>query len=103
MRRSKFLHEAAAAFEGLLEAIGIESIRIFQTLEIAADGAVDWEGAGLSAPSSTWTYTVNDELTESNVLRGLAYNPALMLGAAPMIPLLLLYGIWKRLRTSRGG
>jgi preprotein translocase subunit SecA len=96
-----FLHQAADAFDRLLEAIEVESIRVFETLEIAADGAVDWEGAGLSAPSSTWTYTINDDLTESNLIRDLAHNPALMLGAAPMIPLLLVYGIWQRLRTSR--
>ncbi|MCP3983263.1 MAG: accessory Sec system translocase SecA2 [bacterium] len=93
-----FLHRAAGAFERLLEAIEAESIRVFETLEIAADGAVDWEGAGLIAPSSTWTYTINDEVTESNLIRGLADNPAVMLVAAPMIPLLLVYGIWQRLR-----
>jgi len=96
-----FLLQAAAAFDRLLEAIEAESIRVFETLEIAADGGVDWEGAGLSAPSSTWTYTINDDLTESNLLRGLALNPAVMLGAIPMIPLLLAYGIWQRLRKSR--
>jgi preprotein translocase subunit SecA len=96
-----FLHQAAAAFDRLLEAIEVESIRVFETLEISADGAVDWQGAGLSAPSSTWTYTINDDLTESNLIRGLADNPAVMLFAAPMIPLLLVYGIWQRLRTRR--
>jgi preprotein translocase subunit SecA len=96
-----FLHQAAAAFDRLLEAIEVESIRVFETLEIAADGAVDWEGARLSAPSSTWTYTINDELTETDLIRGLAHNPAVMLGAVPMIPLLLVYGIWRWLRTPR--
>ena len=45
--------------------------------------------------------TINDDLTQSNWIRGLAYNPAVMLGAVPMIPLLLVYALWQRLRTVR--
>jgi preprotein translocase subunit SecA len=96
-----FLHQTTAAFDRLLETIEAESIQIFETLEIAADGAVDWTHIGLSAPSSTWTYTVNDDLIDSNVIRDLAHNPVLILGAIPMIPLLLAYGIWERLRKNR--
>jgi hypothetical protein len=62
---------------------------------------VDWEAAGLTTPSSTWTYTINDSLTESNLIRGLANNPMVMLAAAWMVPLLPIYGVWQRLQGSR--
>ena len=96
------MRQASEAFEGLLETIEQESIRIFDSLSIGPDG-VDWEGAGLSSPSSTWTYTINDERIESSLVRDLAYNPMILLGAFWMLPLLFLYGIWKRLRRPSKG
>ena len=91
-------HRAAAtAFSEFVETVEQESTRIFETLELGPEG-VDWERAGLRAPSSTWTYTINDDLIHSNLIRGLAYNPMILLGAAWMIPLLFAYGLWQRMR-----
>ncbi|MEE8166847.1 MAG: accessory Sec system translocase SecA2, partial [Myxococcota bacterium] len=92
-----FLRQAATAFSEFVDTVEQESTRIFETLEFGPEG-VDWERAGLRAPSSTWTYTINDDLVHSNLIRGLAYNPMILLGAAWMIPLLFAYGLWQRMR-----
>jgi len=94
-----FLRQAADAFSEFVEIVEGESIRVFETLEIGPDG-VDWEGAEYCAPSSTWTYTINDDLIESNLVRDLAYSPFLLF-APWMIPLLFVYGLWQRIRARR--
>ena len=92
----------ADVFAKLIETVEDESIRVFNSLEIGPDG-IDWEGSGLQAPSSTWTYTINDDVVKSNVFRDLAYNPMLLLGAAWMIPILFLFGLWQRLKRRKPG
>jgi preprotein translocase subunit SecA len=93
-----FLRQAFEAFESLVETIEHESLRVYLEIGVGPEG-VDWEGAGLLAPSATWTYTINDDRIESNLIRDLAYNPMILLGAVWMIPMLFLYALWQRLRN----
>lgn len=56
---SEFNKTAIQAFDKLLETIGEEVVSALSTAEITPDG-VDMEKEGLKAPSSTWTYLIDD-------------------------------------------
>ena len=49
-----------ALFDDLLRELDTRVAATFETAEITADG-VDLGRRGLSSPSSTWTYLVNDQ------------------------------------------
>jgi preprotein translocase subunit SecA len=68
----EFCRTAGAAFEVLLEKIEETAADLFERLEVAADGSVDWEGQGLRGPSSTWTYLITDDILGGNTFLTLA-------------------------------
>ena len=72
-----------------------------------AGGRLDLSGTGLTAPSSTWTYLVNDDPFKSRIgalLTGPGGATIAIYAAAVMMPLLVLWGLVDRLlgrRTTR--
>ncbi len=55
----EFHRLAASAFQEMLERIDKEIVKSFMTVEIGKDG-IDMQKEGLSGPSSTWTYLINE-------------------------------------------
>lgn len=56
---NQFLKSAIEAFDEMLERIDSEIIRTFNVVEITEKG-IDMDKEGLSLPSSTWTYLIDD-------------------------------------------
>jgi preprotein translocase subunit SecA len=55
----EFHRLAASAFQEMLERIDKEIVKSFMTVKIGKDG-IDMQKEGLSGPSSTWTYLINE-------------------------------------------
>lgn len=55
----EFHRLAVPAFQEMLERIDKEIVRSFMTVEIGKEG-IDMQKEGLSGPSSTWTYLINE-------------------------------------------
>jgi preprotein translocase subunit SecA len=89
-------HKSANEAFGLLQARIEENItQTFESLPISPEG-VDWEAAGLLGPTSTWTYLVNDNPFETNLMLNLTQNAgAGAVGAVMMGPLLFAWGLWE--------
>lgn len=56
---TEFHRIAIEAFDEMMDNIGSEIVRTFETFEIGKDG-IDTLKAGLKGPSATWTYLIND-------------------------------------------
>ena len=97
---NEFRRQAATVFTALIESIDEDTLDAFDSIRITPDG-VDWRSARLEAPSSTWTYTVNDQLSDPSLMMDLAHNPAIMLGAVINLPLLFIWGLWLRMKARR--
>jgi len=95
---------AGAAFEALIQRIDEVVVETFEALEVTPDG-VDWDAAGLRAPSSTWTYLVNDNVFGGNAFLTLSTRASFgFLGVLLLWPVLLLWGVgekWRRWRVAR--
>lgn len=98
---AEFIRTAIASFDHLLERIDDTIASQFEALTITQHG-VDWERAGLVAPSATWTYLVNDTAFRTNLMRSLANHASVGGPAAALLwPLLFLFGLYQRWQQHR--
>jgi preprotein translocase subunit SecA len=68
--------------------------------------AVDLTGTGLKAPSSTWTYLVNDDPFVNRLgamLTGPGGVTVAIYSAAVMMPLLILWGLVEKVLRRKAG
>jgi preprotein translocase subunit SecA len=98
----EFTKQVAGAFMKLHQTIEERIVETFAAAEIAEDG-ISLDRAGLRAPSSTWTYLINDRALPQ--LQQMLYGHG---GAAFAIsavlttwPLLIAWGIWRRLTKGK--
>jgi preprotein translocase subunit SecA len=75
-------------------------LQTFEQLEVRQN-RVDFEKAGLKAPSSTWTYMINDNPFDGILSLQIAGNIGMALGAGLWWPLLFLVSWWKKLKTGK--
>ncbi|NJD04828.1 MAG: accessory Sec system translocase SecA2 [Ruminiclostridium sp.] len=72
---SEFNKISIDAFEKLLEEIKEEAVNTLASAEITSSG-IDMDKAGLKAPSSTWTYLVDDNPEQLGIIKfALGYDP----------------------------
>lgn len=72
---SEFNKVSIEAFQKLLEDINDEAARVLAKAEITSEG-IDMDRAGLKAPSSTWTYLVDDNPEQLGIRNiPLGYDP----------------------------
>jgi preprotein translocase subunit SecA len=98
----EFTKQVAGAFIKLHQTIEDRIVETFAATEITEDG-ISLDRAGLRAPSSTWTYLINDRALPQ--LQQMLYGHG---GAAFAIsavlttwPLLIAWGIWRRLTKGK--
>jgi preprotein translocase subunit SecA len=98
----EFTKQVAGAFMKLHQTIEERIVETFAAAEITEDG-ISLDRAGLRAPSSTWTYLINDRALPQ--LQQMLYGHG---GAAFAIsavlttwPLLIAWGIWRRLTKGK--
>ena len=94
-----FTSEAIQAFSTIDEAID-EAVRAALSKVRIVDGRVDLTSTGITAPSATWTYLVNDDPFKSRIGAMLTGPGRATLGiysAAMLMPLLMLWGVVARL------
>ena len=98
----EFTKQVAGAFIKLHQTIEDRIVETFAAAEITEDG-ISLDRAGLRAPSSTWTYLINDRALPQ--LQQMLYGHG---GAAFAIsavlttwPLLIAWGIWRRLTKGK--
>jgi preprotein translocase subunit SecA len=99
--------ELIRAFEGIDNRIDVEALATLQRIDVRS-GRIDLDQLGIRGPSSTWTYLVNDDPFQDQLIRLLA-GPGratiAMYSGVVLMPLLLLWTITARLmkrRTRRG-
>ncbi len=98
---NEFHKQIADAFWLLLEEIEVQVINKLKTVRITATG-IDADEAGIKGPSSTWTYLINDRAL--NDLQQLLFghgSAAFGVGVIMTWPLLLVWGIWMRIKQRR--
>jgi preprotein translocase subunit SecA len=89
-----FTSEAIRAFAHIDDAIDDAVLAALAAVRVAG-GALDLTGTGLTAPSSTWTYLVNDDPFRHRLgamLTGPGGVTVAMYSAAMLMPLLILWG-----------
>jgi len=79
-------------FSHFFEAVEQEALEVFSTLTVT-NGTLDLDKAGISAPSATWTYQVNDSLFE-DIRDQLLTQPGYASIAALLAGPLLLFNLW---------
>jgi len=95
---SEFNKISIDAFEKLLADIREEAANTLTSAEITPNG-IDMDKAGLKAPSSTWTYLVDDSPEQLGITRfPLAYDP---FSVAAMITSMTLQAIHKAVSGKR--
>ncbi|NLT54807.1 MAG: accessory Sec system translocase SecA2 [Actinomycetales bacterium] len=67
---TEFHREIIALFDPLFDRVAERSEETFRAVPVTADGA-DLEGAGLTRPTATWTYLVQDNLFGNDIERAL--------------------------------
>jgi preprotein translocase subunit SecA len=87
----EFNRISVRTFEKLMEEIEIEIIQTLANAEITKDG-IDMEKEGLKAPTSTWTYLVNDR-PEQLGINPMVSNPIVN---SIMWPLMMLVAVYYR-------
>jgi preprotein translocase subunit SecA len=98
----EFTKRVAEAFMKLHQTIEDRIVETFAAVEITKNG-ISLDRAGLRAPSSTWTYLINDRATPQ--LQQMLYGhggAAFAIGAVLTTwPLLIAWGVWRRLTKGR--
>lgn len=95
---TEFNRQAVNSFDKLIEEITEEVVKTLMRVEITADG-VDMARAGLHAPTSTWTYLVNDGPEAMGIMRVPAvFDP---MSALIMGPLIFGVGLYNRFYKKR--
>ena len=103
----RFAKETILAFSRVDAGIDDAVLAALEDVRIVG-GQVDLTNLGLKAPSSTWTYLVNDDPFRQQIglmLMGAGAKTVAMYSAAVLMPLLLLMGLadrWKSRRAGRG-
>jgi len=83
-----------------LKEISNEKINLFNQL-VPENGIADWHRMGIKAPSSTWTYLMNDIPFEDMFGVKLIGDIGLAVGAGINGPLVALYPILKKIHAIR--
>ena len=99
-----FTAEAIRGFTGIEDAIEDAVLDTLSSVR-AEGGAIDLSGTGLKAPSSTWTYLVNDDPFRNRIgamLTGPGGSTVAMYSAALLMPLLVLWGLVENLLRRVG-
>jgi preprotein translocase subunit SecA len=98
----EFTKQVAGAFMKLHQTIEERIVGTFASAKITENG-IDLDRAGLRAPSSTWTYLINDQMMSD--LQRMLYGfggTAFAIGAVLTTwPLLIAWGIWRRLTKGK--
>jgi len=95
----EFIKLAVECFDKLQMEIEERCLQTFEQLEVQQN-RIDFEKAGIKAPSSTWTYLINDDPFDGALGSSTAGNIELALGATQMWPLLLFFW-WKKRKTGK--
>ncbi len=98
----EFTKQVAGAFMKLHQTIEERIVETFAAAKITENG-IDLDQAGLRGPSSTWTYLINDQTMSElqRLLYGLG-STAFAIGAVLTTwPLLIAWGVWRRLTKER--
>lgn len=94
-----FTSEAIRGFSRIDQAIDGAVLAALATVQVVG-GALDLTGTGLKAPTSTWTYLVNDDPFRNRIgalLTGLGGPTFAIYSAAVLMPLFILWGLVDRL------
>lgn len=83
---SEFNKTAILSYEKLLETIEQEVVALLSTAQISSDG-IDMAREGLKAPSSTWTYLIDDSAEQLGIVpMQMAFDPfSVMLTTASLV------------------
>jgi preprotein translocase subunit SecA len=96
----EFIKLVVKCFDKLQMEIEERCLRTFQQLEVRQN-RIDFEKAGIKAPSSTWTYLINDDPFDGALGQLSAGNIGLAVGAVQLWPLLLLFSLWKKRKAGK--
>ncbi len=91
---------AIDSFDKLQKNIETEMIRSFNLIKVK-DNRIDLDDAKLKAPSSTWTYLINDNTFENMLGVELIGNAGLQVGAGIWWPLMLFYPLVRKFRRKK--
>jgi preprotein translocase subunit SecA len=102
---TRFTSEAIQAFSKIDDTIDDAVLTALMAIRVDR-GGLDLTGTGLKAPSSTWTYLVNDDPFKNRLgalLTGAGGAAVAIYAAVVMMPLLILWGLVERLwrRSTR--
>jgi preprotein translocase subunit SecA len=101
---TRFASEAIRAFSGIEGAIEEAVLGVLDSAR-AAGGRIDLTASGITAPSATWTYLVNDDPFRDRIgamLTGPGRATIAIYAAAVLMPLLILWGLAEKLlRAAR--
>jgi preprotein translocase subunit SecA len=98
-----FTSEAIRAFARIEDAIDEAVLTALAAVRVVG-GEIDLTGTGMKAPTSTWTYLVNDDPFKNRIgalLTGPGGVTIAMYSAAVLMPLLILWGLVDRLMRRR--
>jgi preprotein translocase subunit SecA len=87
-------------FEKVLESIDIELKKVFLSL-CENEGKVDLSALGLKIPSATWTYLVNDKVSDDMAAMELLGDAGAAANAIVLGPALIIYSILKKLKKQK--
>jgi len=93
----KFRQQSIELFDKMLNELDGEMIQSFNKLKIT-NGNIDLSDAGLKAPSSTWTYLINDNPFENVLGIELIGNIGLQAGAGVYGLLYVILSLYKKFR-----
>jgi preprotein translocase subunit SecA len=95
----EFQKQVKRWFDSFFDEVEQSSLSVFNSLKVE-DGQLNLTDAGISAPSSTWTYQINDALFEN--MRGQLFTqPGLSAIAGLHAGVLLLLALWKTRGTIK--
>ena len=100
---TRFTTEIRLAFRGMEDAIDGAVLDALTVVRVSG-GRIDLDGLGISGPSSTWTYLVNDDPFRNQIgmmLTGPGRTTVAIYAAVVVMPLLLLWGLVDRLLRKR--
>jgi preprotein translocase subunit SecA len=92
----EFNKQAVAIFDELMKSVDDDMIEAFNRIKISGTH-IDFEGAGLKTPASTWTYLINDDPFENMLGIQLIGNMGLSVGAGLYGVLVAFYPLLKKI------
>ena len=94
-----FRKESVVLFDSMMDELNNEILKAFNKLKVK-NGEADLSETGLNAPSSTWTYLINDNPFENVLGIGLIGNIGLSVGAGAYGFLFVIYFLWNKFRKK---